>query len=323
MNVLFTFDVEIWCNSWSTLDEDFPASFDRYVFGRSAKGEYALPKILDTLGTHGLKGVFFVEPLFAAHFGVEYLKIIVRLIQDAGQEVQLHLHPEWTDEARDAPLLENVTVKRQHLTQYSIDEQQVLIKHGLRLLQEAGCIPPPVAFRSGSFSCNEDTFSAVTMNGLRFDSSINPQMEESQPGDIAPVYANPYEVFTRNELTLIPMSSFCDGFGQNRHAQIGACSAREITQALEDAVRKQWHTFVLLSHGFELMVPGRNTCDPFVERRFTHVCRFLAANRLTMPTVNFSDLSVFPDPCNAPLPAVRKLATVRRYAEQALRRLYQ
>lgn len=322
MNVLFTFDVEVWCNSWSTLDEDFPASFDRYIFGRSAKGEYALPKILDTLGAYDLKGVFFVEPLFAARFGVEHLATIVRLIQDAGQEVQLHLHPEWTDEARDA-LLENVTVKRQHLTQYSVDEQQTLIEHGLRLLQEAGCISPPVAFRSGGFSCNEDTFSAATMNGLKFDSSINPQMKESQPGDIAPEYANPYEVFTRNGLTLIPMSSFCDGFGQNRHAQIGACSAREITQALEDAVRKQWHTFVLLSHGFELLVPGRNIPDPFVEQRFTDICYFLAANRLTMPTVNFSDLSVFPDPCNVPLPTVGKLATARRYAEQALRHLYQ
>lgn len=321
MNVLFTFDVEIWCNSWNTLDEDFPASFDRYIFGRSTRGEYSLPKILDTLGTYDLKGVFFVEPLFAARFGVEYLTTVVRLIQDVGQEVQLHLHPEWTDEAHDA-LLENVTVKRQYLTQYSLDEQQMLIGHGLRLLREAGC-KPPVAFRSGNFCCNEDTFSAVTRNSLKFDTSINPQMEESQPGNIMPAYANPYEVFTRNELTLIPMSAFCDGFGFKRHAQIGACSADEITQALEDAVRKQWHTFVLLSHGFELLVPGRNIRDPFVEQRFTDICRFLAANRSTMPTVAFSDLSVFPDPCNLPLPTVGKLATVRRYAEQALRRLYQ
>lgn len=321
MNILFTFDVEVWCNSWDTLDEDFPASFDRYVFGRSDKGAYALPKILDTLNKYHLKGVFFVEPLFAARFGIEYLAIIVKLIQDAGQEIQLHLHPEWTDEAREA-LLENVTSKRQHLTQYNADEQKILIKHGIRLLDEAGCTPP-TAFRAGSFSCNQHTFAAVTENGLKFDSSINPQMEESQPGDIIPVKANPYEVFTRNGLTLIPMSSFRDGFGHNRHAQIGACSAHEITQALEDAVRKQWHTFVLLSHSFELMIPGRNLPDFFVEQRFTHICRFLAANHSIMPTVDFSDLSGFPDPGNTPLPTAGKFATARRYAEQALRRLYQ
>ncbi len=320
MNVLFTFDVEVWCNSWSTLDEDFPASFNRCIFGRSARGEYALPKILDTLGTYNLKGVFFVEPLFAARFGTEYLATIIKLIQEAGQEVQLHLHPEWTDEARKA-LLENVAGKRQHLTQYSAEEQRTLIKHGLRLFSEVGCIPP-VAFRSGSFSCNEDTFSAVAANGLKFDSSINPHLKESQPGDTAPAYANPCEIFTRNGLTLIPMSSFCDGFGRNRHAQIGACSAQEIIQALKNAVYKQWHTFVLLSHGFELMVSGRNVPDFFVKQRFENICRFLDANRSVMPTVYFSDLSLFPEPRNVALPAAGKFATTRRYVEQALRRLY-
>ncbi|CAH9017592.1 polysaccharide deacetylase [Candidatus Nitrosacidococcus sp. I8] len=320
MNVFFTFDVEVWCNSWNSLDQDFPTSFDRYIFGRSAKGEYALPKILDTLSKYDLKGVFFVEPLFAARFGVEYLAKIVTLIQSAGQEVQLHLHPEWTDEARNA-LLEGVTSKRQHLTQYNLEEQRTLIQHGLRLLQEAGCNLPLVAFRAGSFSCNNDTFSAVAMNGLKFDSSINPQMETSQPSNIAPVYANPYEVFMHNGLTLIPMSSFYDGYGHHRHAQIGACSAQEITQALENAALKQWHTFVLIAHNFELMVPKHNTPDFFVAQRFIHVCRFLDANRSIMPTVNFADVSTFPEPCNMPLPVVGKIATTRRYIEQALRRL--
>lgn len=322
MNVLFTFDVEIWCNSWSTLDTDFSTSFERYIFGRSAKGEYALPKILDTLNKHHLKGVFFVEPLFAARFGVEHLAIIVKLIQDAGQEIQLHLHPEWTDEAKGEALLENATIKRQYLTQYSADEQRTLIQHGLRLLDEAGCIPP-VAFRAGGFSCNQDTFPSVAANGLKFDSSINPQMQESQPGNYAPPDANLYEIFTRDALTLIPMSSFCDGFGRHRHAQIGACSASEITQALEDAVRKGWHTFVLLSHGFELMIPNRSTPDYFVEKRFIKICQFLADNQKTMPTVHFADLSNFPDPRNLSLPLVSKAATIKRYAEQALRRLYQ
>ncbi|CAB1275008.1 polysaccharide deacetylase family protein [Candidatus Nitrosacidococcus tergens] len=321
MNVFFTFDVEVWCNSWNHLDQDFPASFDRYVFGRSSKGEYALPKILNTLGKYDLKGVFFVEPLFAAHFGVEYLATIVELIQNAGQEIQLHLHPEWADEAHNA-LLENVTGKCQYLTQYSFEEQRILIQHGLQLLQEAGCDLLPTAFRAGSFSCNNDTFSAVAMNGLRFDSSINPQMEASQPGKITPMYANPYEVFTHNGLTLIPMSSFCDGYGRHRHAQIGACSAQEITQALEDAVRKQWHTFVLLAHNFELMVPKRSARDFFVEHRFNHICRFLNANRSITPTVNFADVSTFPEPCNMPLPVVGTMATTKRYIEQALRRLF-
>jgi hypothetical protein len=41
----------------------FPASFERYVFGRSDAGDWALPKTPEILNKYGLKDVFFVEPL--------------------------------------------------------------------------------------------------------------------------------------------------------------------------------------------------------------------------------------------------------------------
>ena len=73
MNVYLTFDIEIWCNGWSNLDRTFPISFERYVYGRSRHGAYALPQTLSILNQYGLKGIFFVEPLFAARFGIKHL----------------------------------------------------------------------------------------------------------------------------------------------------------------------------------------------------------------------------------------------------------
>jgi protein-tyrosine phosphatase len=75
----------------------------RALYGRSPAGDYALPKTLEILDRNGLKGVFFVEPLFAARFGVEHLATIVDLIRAGGHDVQLHLHPEWSDELRPLP----------------------------------------------------------------------------------------------------------------------------------------------------------------------------------------------------------------------------
>lgn len=319
MNVLITFDIEIWCKSWKTLDADFPSSFERYIFGSSPTGSHALPQTLETLDRHRLKGVFFVEPLFAARFGVERLATIVKLIRSAGQELQLHLHPEWTDEAK-TPLLHDITGKRQFLTQYCADEQEQLIAHGIRLLEEAGA-PRPTAFRSGNFSCNADTFTAVTANGLLFDSSINPEVAASHHHAVIPEGGTAYEAFGLGALTCIPMSSFLDGRGRPRHAQLGACSAGELTQALISAERARWPTFVLLSHGDELMVRGRNRADPTVVRRFEHLCRFLAENRETLPTVGFNGLPPQPLPCKRPLPRVGKLATATRFVEQAYRKL--
>lgn len=319
MNVLITFDIEVWCKSWKTLDDDFPSSFERYILGRSPTGNHALPQTLETLDRHGLKGVFFVEPLFAARFGVGHLATIINLIRDAGQELQLHLHPEWTDEAKSS-LLPTDSGKRQLLTQYDADEQRQLIAHGIRLFEEAGA-PRPTAFRSGNFSCNADTFAAVAANGLRFDSSINPEMRASHHHAVIPAFGSAYEAFQLGQLTCIPMSSFRDGRGRPRHAQLGACSADELTQALISAEQSHWPNFVLLSHGDELMLRGNNRPDPTVVQRFERLCSFLAENRETLPTRGFNDLPPPTPPCKRPLPQVGKLATARRFVEQAYRRL--
>lgn len=320
MRVLLTFDVEVWCNSWATLEQDFPSSFDRYVYGRSTKGDFALPKTLEVLDRHGLKGVFFVEPLFAARFGIEPLATIVELIRDAGQEVQLHLHPEWTDEARD-PLLPNVTHKRQHLSYYSGEEQRALIAHGIRLLAEAGA-PAPVAFRSGSFACNADTFSAVAANGLRFDSSVNTALAVSTPASSLDPAAGHCEPFDFNGLGVYPMTLLRDGFGRLRHAQIGACGASELIEALDGACESGWPAFVLLSHNFELMIPDKLAPDPIVVKRFERLCRHLGDHEASMPTAGFAQLPPLPAPRGLPLPAVGRLPTALRYFEQALRRLH-
>ena len=49
LDVLLTIDVEIWCDTWAKLDEQFPHAFARYVYGRSSKGSFALPMTFEDL----------------------------------------------------------------------------------------------------------------------------------------------------------------------------------------------------------------------------------------------------------------------------------
>src|SRR5512144_3111402 len=107
LDVFFTVDVEVWCDGWDDIDRKFPGAFREYVYGPTASGDCGLPLTLRVLGDHGLAGVFFIEPLFASRFGLQPLAEIVGLVRDARQEVQLHLHTEWVDEARE-PLLDHV-----------------------------------------------------------------------------------------------------------------------------------------------------------------------------------------------------------------------
>lgn len=317
MNVFLTFDVEIWCRSWSTLDGDFPRAFRRYVFGESKHGQYALPYTLELLDRYGLRGVFFVEPLFAARFGIEHLATVVQLLRAARQEIQLHLHPEWTDEISPPPI-PNVASKRQHLCYYSVEEQTALITYGLRLLREAG-VDSITAFRAGSFAANADTFDAVRTNGIKFDSSVNASTAVSAP-DLQrhSAIVSPCSV---KGVSVYPLTVLRDGLGRLRPAQVGACSAREMEQALEDAARRGATDFVILSHNFEMLKPDSSEPDWVVVRRFEALCRVLDRNR-HWRNIGFAQANIRDNqPGNSTLvPRVGRLATGVRLVEQVLRR---
>lgn len=318
MNVFLTFDVEIWCNDWKALDERFPDAFARYVYGRSPAGDYALPKTLEILNLHGLRGVFFVEPLFAARFGVERLAEVTGLIRDAGQEVQMHLHPEWTDEIRPS-IFPAKPFKRQHLIHYSREEQTELMRRGLTLLAEAGNTGI-TAFRAGSFAANADTLAAVQACGLQLDSSLN--MVYPHSGEDVRREGEFYFPRRRNGLQLLPMTVFRDGLGRLRHAQVGACSTAEFSEAIEDSAARGHPCFTILSHNFEMLRAGASQPDRVVAGRFQTLCRFLGENRVRFPTSGLASIpEVATVPSDTALAEVGRLATFRRFAGQAARRL--
>jgi hypothetical protein len=75
LDVFLTCDTEVWCPGWDSLEASFPESFQRYVYGRpNLATSYGLPFQLTTLRDHGLKGVFFVEPLFSGRFGSSHFR---------------------------------------------------------------------------------------------------------------------------------------------------------------------------------------------------------------------------------------------------------
>lgn len=319
MNVHLTFDVEVWCKGWARLDETFPSAFDRYIYGRSAAGDWALPKTLEILARHGLRAVFFVEPLFSARFGASYLERIVRLIRGAGQDVQLHLHPEWTDEIRPA-LIADSSRKRQHLSYYTLDEQTRLIGHAKQLLEATGS-GPMTAFRAGSYAANRDTFEALRRNGIWIDSSPNRWYAVSTP-ELRATH-DLRSPFVIDGVSVFPVTVFRDGFWRERPAQINGASFEELRGALDSACAAGHQNFVIVSHSFEMLKPNRSVPDPVVVRRFERLCAYLEAHRDQMPLCSYVPI---PSPPNAALhPQVAHAATWAtsvRYAEQLVRRWY-
>ncbi len=291
MNVFITVDVEIWCDGWNNLDKKFPEAFRKYIYGPTKHGNCGLPLKLKILQDHGLKAIFFVEPLFATRFGLEPLQEIVGLIKEYNQEIQLHLHTEWVDEAKEA-LLPNVTHKRQHLKQYSLDEQTALIQKGIQLLKDSGCSKVN-AFRAGSFGANMDTLTALRNSDIKFDSSYNyTYLKTTCEMDVGQPLNQPFEF---DKIYEYPISFFGNPRGKTRHAQLGACSAAELIYALEQANNLNWNSFVILSHNFELLSTCKTKLDKCVLKRFMKLCSFFKKNTDHFSTQAFNQLDPVPN----------------------------
>lgn len=315
LNVYITVDTETWCGGWDNIDQKFPNAFDNYIYGRSSQGDFGLPFQLKTLNDHGLKGVFFVEPLFSMRFGKSYLEDVVGLVLDAQQSVELHLHPEWTDESNKV-IFPHVNEKREHLKFFTYQEQTELITLGIELLKDAGC-NNITAFRAGSFGANDDTLLAAQACGLKFDSSYNyciPECEISAFSDIQ----QPQKF---EGITEIPMTTFVDGLGKRRHAQLTACSYAELKASLDQANKYQWQSYVLLSHSFELMKLAQKQPNKLVIKRFENICAYLQQNKSKFKTRFFSDaIDLNNDRPNSPI-IVNIGPTAKRYFEQLISRV--
>ncbi|WP_010544360.1 polysaccharide deacetylase [Sphingomonas elodea] len=264
---------------------------------------------LARLAEHGLKACFFVDPMPALVHGLAPIAAMVRAIRAAGQEVQLHLHPNWTGAcAQDRSRMPG----RFELIDYSPEEQARLIARARALLIEAGAAPP-IAFRAGSYAANDATLTALAAQGFVYDSSHDgsehpwPSAIGLPPRQIAPV--------RHRGVTEVPVTVI-DAGRRLRHFQICALSAREMRAALDHAVRADHIAVTIVSHGFELANRAGTRPNAVHVRRFESLCRLLAARRDVLPTAHFADRPPLPlDRDDAPLVSTY-LRTGLRQAEQ-------
>lgn len=321
VKVFFTVDVEVWPGAWSNIDERFPEAFQRYVYGDTAFGQYGLPLKLRVLRDHGLKGVFFVEPLFSARFGLQPLQEIIALIREGGQEVQLHLHTEWVDEAATPLLTWKPQRKIQHVAHFSKQDQTVLIGWGKKRLVEAGATEAS-AFRAGSFVFNLDTLGALETNGIFVDSSYNHYYGGAESGvSASPTTSVPVQPFRVGGVVEYPVTVFHDFPFHLRPLQLKGCSLREMTAVLDHASDNGYAAVVIVSHNFELLDRRDFSRDEVVARRFFGLCDFLARNGDRFDTsffdgVQCAPVSAQPRPLNG-----TPWGLANRYYEQIRRRL--
>ena len=223
-----------------------PVGYDLMMRGRVAGRERGLGTelIVDELRQFDFQATFFVEALCAEHFGIDGLASVCGDLLSAGQDVQLHLHPnfrkpEWRHRG-EQPLADNIG-------EYDRAAQEQLLRTGIDILERAGVPRASVrAFRAGNYGAGNDVWMAMQKVGLAIDSSLNlcyigrscmivpdaPRIDLYEP--IEGVWE-------------LPISCFAEG-STYRHLEITAISSTEMIKALQNLKAAGAATATIVTH---------------------------------------------------------------------------
>jgi len=286
--VILSFDVEIWADGWGAIDEKIQSAFNRRIYGHSREHGAGLQAALRILAEHQLHAVFFVEPLFAARVGESYLSEIVELILRHGQEVQLHIHPEWAYELRSSQLAGfDIPRRTRNIADLDVAAQDAIVGLAIELLSRAGA-PRPIAFRAGSYAFRRSTLGVLAANGLKYDSSLNLSNTNSGTDLDDQRQARVAEI---DGVVEVPIAQIVPGFGKPRQAQIGSSGLSELKQLIRLAAKTGAGPTVIVSHNNEMTHRVTGVPDEFVLRRFQRLCQWIAASP-RYRTIGFSEVEL-------------------------------
>ena len=270
MNVFLTVDVEC-----------YTGDYEREVLGAGRGLDYVLARCRE----HGCRATFFVEALGATRWGPEPLRRICRAILDAGQEIQLHIHPV-------VARLDGFEDRGDVLWQHDRSTQERLMAEGIRILRECG-VPEARAFRAGDFAANKDTLEAMENLGLAIGSNRDLDRKSStrsRLNDLFPVRNDLSRVGAVADLPLTAFRSplpFLDG--PYRHLEISAVALREMTDVLGKLAAAGYACATLLTHPAEFFRWSGGAAVPIAKncRRLEGLLAFLR-RRKVMPTLTLS-----------------------------------
>ena len=286
-------------------------NFASAIIGTTPSGPRGIHYQMDKFEAHGIKAVFFVDPMPALVWGTAAIADVVGPIVARGHDVQLHLHSEWLELAGGANPLGTTGG---NLRDFGFEQQCTLIDYARSVLMAAGA-PAPVAFRAGNYGANDDTLRALAELGIAYDTSHCPGIAASECH--ISLGADDRQIQRHCGTIEVPIGCIGAGGGALRHFQLTALTDTELLAALRHAVRTGQQQVTLVSHSFELLSRDRQRANRIVQRRFDRLCAGLGqVSGLTSATYADSPPQIEAAP-PAPLPHA-SLRTLRRMAEQAL-----
>jgi hypothetical protein len=229
MNVVLTIDVE-----------SYSGNYEREVFA----GGLGLGAIVDACRRHGVVGTFFLEALGATRWGREPLRRIVSMLRNAGQDVQLHLHPV-------VARIEGFSDQDDVLCLRDRATQTMLVARALDELRTCGA-GAVTAFRAGDLAANEDTLHAMRSAGLGISANRDLDRKSSIRSQLNDHFPIRNDIAAREGIIDIPVSVLRSSLprldGPYRHLEISAMGAGEMIDGLDRMAAAGYACACILTH---------------------------------------------------------------------------
>jgi hypothetical protein len=181
----------------------------RLIWGEHERGTAGIREMCVIGDEVNAKHVFFVDVCGAYSYGDE-VKAVIHWLDQAGQDVQLHVHPEYLPQ--EFWLQHGIKYRPRFLNQYDDAKAEFTIGHFSKVI--SGITGKPIlAFRAGSFRWNANTIRALGAAGipLSFNNSMRAfadgQCLYSEPTNIPYAWSNGIiEVPVTERKVVIPFS---------------------------------------------------------------------------------------------------------------------
>ena len=210
--------------------------------------------ILKTFKETGVKGTFFVEALNRVYFGDGPMEGVVNDILAAGQDVQLHLHPVWSQVFSISGWqnrLDEIKPNDSVLTR-SQDQLESLFGEGADIL-EKWCGYRPLALRTGNLHVSRNVYKAMFEVEMFVSSNIGRGIYE--PVDSALRLSHGCRIV--DGVYEYPVTSYVGlhlpGIKELKSLTITGSSFSEAKSIIELAYKKGIGSVVLLTHTFEFI----------------------------------------------------------------------
>lgn len=240
--------------------------FEEMVLGEvGAEQPWGVMLLARIFRSYGISATFFVDIYEHTLWGEGPIVRVCEGLLNMGQDVQLHTHPSWRDDPYDFRFLRELKRRKSFLSQekdfmgkLSLTEQVEVLEHGIEFFKKH-LGRSPIAHRSGGYSINEDTLTALRRVNIAVDSSMNISHVHSQ------VTWSGNRVMLQNGLLELPVtvmeyrfriranSTGITMYSKLMKTDLDTCTLEELHWFVEEAERIGFGFMNLFMHSYSLL----------------------------------------------------------------------